>query len=224
VIRGVLFDSGDTLIGPVGGRWNPRYDFEEILLHHIPDAPMHLLDDAIAEGERALNASPSPLPRDEYHKVMLSALGIEPLPVLLADLDRPVDRPAVEPFPEVVGVLEALRGRGVKMAIVSDNWPGLDKLYAQLGLRHYFEKFVISAVLGCRKPDPRMYTTASDGLGLAPAECVFVDDDPELVTAAAALGYHGIIIDRFGSSYEMGLPIVYDLKALIAFIDAVNRS
>ena len=29
--RGVLFDSGDTLTRPVGGRWNPRFDFEEIV-------------------------------------------------------------------------------------------------------------------------------------------------------------------------------------------------
>jgi putative hydrolase of the HAD superfamily len=35
-VRGVLFDSGDTLIRPVGGRWNPRLDFEEIVLRHLP--------------------------------------------------------------------------------------------------------------------------------------------------------------------------------------------
>ena len=35
-IAGVLFDSGDTLIRPVWGRWNPRSDFEEIVLRHLP--------------------------------------------------------------------------------------------------------------------------------------------------------------------------------------------
>ena len=35
-VRGVLFDSRDTLIRPVGGRWNPRLDFEEIVLRHLP--------------------------------------------------------------------------------------------------------------------------------------------------------------------------------------------
>ena len=30
MIQGILFDSGGVLIRPVGGRWNPRYDFEEI--------------------------------------------------------------------------------------------------------------------------------------------------------------------------------------------------
>jgi FMN phosphatase YigB (HAD superfamily) len=30
-IRGILFDAGGVLIRPIGGRWNPRYDFESIV-------------------------------------------------------------------------------------------------------------------------------------------------------------------------------------------------
>ena len=33
--------------------------------------------------------------------------------------------------------------------------------------------------------------SGSEGLGLQPWECVFVDDDPHLVSAAIALGYEG---------------------------------
>jgi FMN phosphatase YigB (HAD superfamily) len=36
-----------------------------------------------------------------------------------------------------------------------------------------------------------MYRHASDALGLRPEECLFVDDDPELVAAAVELGYVG---------------------------------
>ena len=36
-IRGVLFDSGDVLIRPIGGRRNPRYDFEDVVLAHHPE-------------------------------------------------------------------------------------------------------------------------------------------------------------------------------------------
>jgi putative hydrolase of the HAD superfamily len=35
-LQGVLFDSGDVLIRPIGGRWNPRYDFEGIVLGPPP--------------------------------------------------------------------------------------------------------------------------------------------------------------------------------------------
>ncbi|WP_308800314.1 HAD-IA family hydrolase [Streptomyces sp. NEAU-H3] len=46
-------------------------------------------------------------------------------------------------------------------------------------------------MLGCRKPGPRMYRYANDGLDLDPAHCLFVDDAPALVTAATALGDAG---------------------------------
>lgn len=49
-------------------------------------------------------------------------------------------------------------------------------------------------MLGCRKPDPRMYAAGSDLLGLAPGDRLFIDDDPELVAAAVALGYHGVAL------------------------------
>jgi len=153
--RGVLFDSGDTLIHPVGGRWNPRSDFEEIVLWHLPELDVESFPRAFAAGQQVLDAGPGTPSLADYHRAILHALGVRrPAPRLLRELEQPGTRLPVEPFPEVPGVLERLRAGGVRMAIVSDSWPGLEDLYRQLGLRGYFQAFVISAVLGCRKPDP----------------------------------------------------------------------
>jgi FMN phosphatase YigB (HAD superfamily) len=62
-------------------------------------------------------------------------------------------------------------------------------VYRELGLDRMIETFVISAELGCAKPDPRMYRTASDGLQLDAGEYVFVDDSSDCLAGAAALGY-----------------------------------
>ena len=97
------------------------------------------------------------------------------------------------------------------MAVVSDNWPGL---YRQLGLHTYFQAFVVSTVLGCRKPDPRMYRAGSDALGLAPRECVFVDDDPDLVAAAIELGYGGTAIVR-AAEPPTAVPWIGTLQDLV---------
>ena len=78
-------------------------------------------------------------------------------------------------------------------AVVSDAWPELPHLHDGVGLGGYFEAYAISAVLGCTKPDPQVYQHASDALGLAPERCLFVDDDPELVRAAIAVGYQGCV-------------------------------
>ncbi len=220
-LRGVLFDSGGTLVRPIGGRWNPRFDFEEVLFRHVPDAPSELFPAAFAAGEKFLHESPSTPDRDDYHRAVLRVLGLDqPSEALLHDLDRPLDSPVLEPFPEVPAVLEQLRGLGVRMAIVSDNWPGLEKTYTQLGLDGYFDAFVISAVLGCLKPDPRMYRAGSDGLGLAPEECLFVDDDPDLVAAAIDLGYRGVAVCRDQACPREDVPWIGRLEPLPSMFGA----
>jgi len=94
------------------------------------------------------------------------------------------------------------------------NWPTLEDLYRQLGLHEYFKTFVISALLGCRKPDPRMYRAGSDALGLPAHECVFVDDDPDLVAAAIDLGYQGFTISR-GPNPPATVPWIPSLEELL---------
>jgi putative hydrolase of the HAD superfamily len=213
--RGVLFDSGDTLIRPVGGRWNPRFDFEEIVLRHLPGLAVESFPQAFAAGQQVLDAGPATPSLADYHLAILRALGVRrPAPELLRELEQPGARPPVEPFPEVPGVLERLRAGGVRMAVVSDAWPGLESLYRRLGLYGYFQAFVISAVLGCRKPDPRMYRAGSDALGLPPDECVFVDDAPDLVAAAIQLGYGGTAIVR-GSDPPTTVPWIGTLEDLV---------
>jgi HAD superfamily hydrolase (TIGR01509 family) len=150
---------------------------------------------------------------------MLRTLGVEPSLGLLADLDKPVDPTAVvELFPEVIEVLDELRSRRMRMAVVSDAWPRLPDLHAGVGLSGYFEFYAISAVLGCTKPHPRMYGHASDALGLAPGQCLFVDDDPRLVEAAIALGYQGCAVLRGGSECA-DVPSITDLRGLLSMID-----
>lgn len=197
-LRGLLLDSGDTLIGPRGGRWNPRYDFDELLIENWPDLPVDRLAGAVAAGERFMASHPGTPPYVEYYRVILDHLGLsflgsdqELLAVLL-----PPRHPAevVEMLPDVVDALHALNARGVPMVVVSDAWAGLEQIYADLGVAHYFAGFVISETLGCRKPDPRMYHTGSKLLGLHPEECLFVDDHAPHVEAAIALGYHGRVM------------------------------
>ncbi|MFD0567439.1 HAD family hydrolase [Kitasatospora saccharophila] len=196
-LRAVLLDSGGVLMRPIGGRWNPRADFERTVLAHLPAVPPERFAAAIAAGDRYLDASPTTPATDDYHRLLLHALGADPTPELLADLRREVPPATIlETYPDVVDTLEELARRGVRMAVVSDAWPNLPDLHAGLGIHRFFEAYAISAVLGCNKPDPRMYHHASNALQLAPAHCLFVDDDPSLVAAATRLGYAGRTLQR----------------------------
>jgi len=185
---------------PAGRRWNLRADFEQIVLRLASWVTDDQFAAAIAVGDQFFAASDSTPGYGEYHRVILRELEVEATPCLLSNLRRPVPPAAIlQVFPDVRGTLRELQRRGVRMAVVSDSWPGLPELHACLGIGEFFEAYAISVVLGCRKPDPRMYRHASDALGLDPAQCLFVDDDPDLVAAAIGLGYDGRAVYQAGS-------------------------
>ncbi|MCO8274309.1 HAD-IA family hydrolase [Actinoplanes sp. TRM 88003] len=204
-IRGVLFDAGGVLTRPVGGRWNPRYDFESIVVTHHPEMRQDLFPYAVRAGQEFLDASADTANRTDYHRTMLTVLGIEPSPVLLQQLEAPAAGPVIELYPDARPTLERLRRAGLRMSVVSDNWAGLEATFAGLDIGHYFDGFAISEVLGCRKPDPRMYAEGSRLLSLEPPSCLFVDDDPALVAAARELGYHGVTLDRSAARSAEGV-------------------
>jgi HAD superfamily hydrolase (TIGR01509 family) len=212
----VLFDSGGVLIQPIGGRWNPRADFEQILTAAVPTLTARDIAAAVAVGDAFLHDADGTPAYDDYHRVILGQLGVEPTGHLLTELTRPVDpRTILETFAEVLPTLRELQQRGVRMAVVSDAWPELPALHAALGMDGFFEAYAISAELGCHKPDPRMYRHASDALGLPPDDCLFLDDDPSLVAAAIALGYHGLAVLRQPDQTSDGVPYIRSIDALL---------
>ena len=203
-VRGVLLDAGGVLVAPAGGRWNPRFDFEVVVARHVPEVDLGRLPTAIAAGEAWLSSRPAPHPRDGYHRVVLAALGVpEPTDALLDELDGPAPGPVFEAFPEVDAALERLRRAGLRLAVVTDSSgtsTSKRRQLAEVGLDQHFAAIVVSDELGCTKPDPRMFDTASTALGLRREECLFVDDDPDLVRAAIAFGYRGAALVRTGAA------------------------
>jgi putative hydrolase of the HAD superfamily len=216
-LKAVLLDSGGVLMQPIGGRWNPRADFEATVARHVPGVTPEQLATAVAESDRFFAAAPGTTPdSDDYHRALLAAIDVEPTPELLADLVRPVPASEVlETFPDVIPTLAELKRRNVRLAVVSDAWPNLPELHDELGFGDYFEGYAISAELGCTKPDPRMYHHASALLGVDPEQCVFVDDVPELVAAAIRLGYHGRVMSRNAAAADGSLPWISSLSDLL---------
>lgn len=222
-IRGLLLDAGGVLYFPVGGRWNPRLDFEGVVARfspaHDPARDPARFAAAVAAGDRYFNEAQGTGSRDEYHRVVLAVLGIaDPPAALLAELDRPLDYPFLELFPEVHRVLTEIRRRGFPIAIVSDNSPGAETNFDVLGIRQYIDAHAISGNLGCCKPDPRMYATGSTGIGVPPAECLFVDDDHELVEAAVALGYQGVALGRTLPHPPARVPWIENLDGVLDWL------
>jgi putative hydrolase of the HAD superfamily len=78
------------------------------------------------------------------------------------------------------------RSNGIRTGLISNSW-GTTR-YDRALLAEMFDGVVISGEVGLRKPAPEMYTRGAEAIGLAPAQCVFVDDLPFNLTPAAELG------------------------------------
>ena len=182
---------------------------------------MDRFDAALADGLRYLDDHHDEATTEEVetrqfraaYRLILEGIGVEsPSEGLIADILRPFeDDVGIEPFLDTVPTLEALHERGVKLGILTDNWPSIDRRYKELGLRDYFDAFVISAIVGCSKPCSLMYRTAIDQIGLSPDSLLFVDDSPENVEGAIREGMQGVVVIRHGRQVETSLPAVSDL-------------
>jgi epoxide hydrolase-like predicted phosphatase len=60
-------------------------------------------------------------------------------------------------------------------------------------IRSLFDEVVISAEVGLHKPQPEIYLLAAERLGVAPADCVFVDDLRENCAGAEAVGMTAVL-------------------------------
>jgi putative hydrolase of the HAD superfamily len=87
--------------------------------------------------------------------------------------------------------IQAVRGAGLRTCLLSNSW-GSDG-YPRDIFDGMFNSVVISAEVGMRKPEERIFRHAAGLLGLAPAECVFIDDMEANVQAAAATGMHAVL-------------------------------
>ncbi|HEY3329982.1 MAG TPA: HAD family hydrolase [Capsulimonadaceae bacterium] len=84
----------------------------------------------------------------------------------------------IELFPDALSTLEALRERGVKLALITN---GLVSTHVEkvehLGLEAAFDHVVIADAVGLWKPDQRIFAHALELCGAAPSDAVMVGDN-----------------------------------------------
>lgn len=104
----------------------------------------------------------------------------------------------LRPAPGAREVLSELRARGLKIGVLSNTFPSILRTLEATGLADLVDVAVASCTVGVHKPEAGAYLYALQRLGV-PAEAVlFVDDLPENVEAARALGMRAVQIDLEG--------------------------
>eukprot|EP00775_Hariotina_reticulata_P008237 gene8237-8427_t len=79
--------------------------------------------------------------------------------------------------PGALPALQKLRAAGVRLAVVSNFDTRLRPILSALGIDHMFDAVVVSAEVGAEKPNPVIFESALQGLGLRAGDVVHVGDD-----------------------------------------------
>ena len=76
---------------------------------------------------------------------------------------------------EAIPVLDALAAR-YPMVLVSNFYGNVESVLSDFDVRKYFGTIVESAVVGVRKPDPKIFALGVEALGLKPEEVLVIGD------------------------------------------------
>ncbi|MEK6251838.1 MAG: HAD family phosphatase [Actinomycetota bacterium] len=96
---------------------------------------------------------------------------------------------ALKPNPPMIELMRELKGRGLRMALLTNNVREWEPLWrSMVPIDELFEVVVDSAFVGCRKPDPEIYEIVLERIGLGGDQCLFVDDVEGNCEAARELG------------------------------------
>jgi FMN phosphatase YigB (HAD superfamily) len=119
-------------------------------------------------------------------------------------------------FPEVFETLKTLRRTVPRLGILS-NWGWhLPELCEQLGLAPYLDFIVVSARVGCSKPNPCIFREMLRQAGTTPERTLHVGDSLSAdVRGAQAVGITGVLVDRTGTVQPDGYPVVRDLAEVL---------
>jgi putative hydrolase of the HAD superfamily len=94
--------------------------------------------------------------------------------------------------PEMVALLDQVKDAGYLTACLTNNvlgdHPDPERAASIGAIMMRFDAVVESSKVGVRKPEPRFYEIACELLGVAPSQCVFLDDLGINLKPAAAMG------------------------------------
>lgn len=125
----------------------------------------------------------------------------------------------IRPYPEVVDVLNALRGKGYRLGIVSNwSWNLRDRV-AQAGLDSHFELVWASAFAGCNKPHPDIFHQALARMAVRRDRALYVGDSyAHDVVGARNAGVDVALLDRDGGAGGTDCTVIRDLWGVLELL------
>lgn len=184
-VKGLIFDYGGTLDSG-GTHWS------EVIWDAYREAGVAvdkpLFREAYVYAERELAREQHILPAHDFHDMLLIKMRIElgwlveqghmaPQEVeekaqKVAEICYQSARSQVE---STIPVLRALSEK-YPMVLVSNFYGNIETVLQDFGIRDFFKAIIESAVMGVRKPDPRIFEHGVKALGMLPGDTLVIGD------------------------------------------------
>lgn len=200
-IKGVIFDYGGT-IDSRGVHWS-EIIWDGYRTAEVPVSKEQFRD-CYVYAERELAKTRHILPEHNFYDLLLIKMRIElgnladnhllpegyPIEEKAVAIARYCYDKARESVEEARPTLEYVHER-YPMVLVSNFYGNVETVLADFDLAKYFRTIVESAVVGIRKPDPRIFGLGVEALGLQPEEVLVVGDSYKKdIVPAETIGCH----------------------------------
>ena len=179
----VLFDYGGVIC-------TPQPDSDVARLASAAGAPVPAFRDAY--WAHRLDYDHAELDGTTYWQKVAAGIGCSFTTAQVAELIRLDIASWLHLRAGTVTLIEDVAAAGYRLALLSNAPAEVAEVVAGLPVAAHFEHCAFSYSLRSVKPEPECYRAVLAMLGAGPADVVFLDDRPENVAAAQALGIRSV--------------------------------
>lgn len=125
-------------------------------------------------------------------------------------MDKYIEENGIEAKKGAKTLLSYLKNNGYRVALATAT--GIErtqKYLKQLGLYEYFDEIVCASMVEHGKPAPDIYLYAAQRLGLAPQECIALEDSQNGIRSAVSAGCKTVMVPDLDGPSEEILPQLY---------------
>jgi len=216
MIKAVIFDVDGTLL-----------DTERIYMKAWKEAAAeagYVMPDAVLQKTRAVNTKDAARIFEEEIGNGFSYQKVRPLRVQIAEEIIARESPLLKPG--AAELLDYLKEKKIPMAVASSTNVAATREHLEASrILSCFQAVVGGDMVEKGKPHPDIFLKAAELLGIAPADCIVVEDSPAGIRAAVSAGMHAVLVPDLAAItqqiIDMSAIVLDSLHQLPAYLDTL---
>jgi putative hydrolase of the HAD superfamily len=98
---------------------------------------------------------------------------------------------------QILELADKLKANGYKTGLLSNNTTEAANKIRGIKLTDHFDAVLVSAEIGCSKPDPKVFKVFTERLGVKTKELIYIDDTPRSLETSKEVGFYPILFKNY---------------------------